>query len=144
MALTEANLKTRLADFLQTAEANLETLWTNKITTALADANNTIESILIGERGFTAAQVAAWDNIDRFVQDITFYYIFTAVRNWGGQDPELVREWRQRIKELRQVAILDTSEEEVVATGDVVGGDMDDGAFAPVDLEDSDVYFEDN
>lgn len=141
MALTAANIKTKLAAFLKMAEADLESFWDGLITEALANANNMIQQVLIGELGFTAAQVAAWDNLDLYVKDMSFYYIFTGQEGWGGQDPDLVKQWDRR-GDLRKIAMLDgSSEEEVAAGASIAGGSLNDGEVIPVSLVD-DVYFE--
>lgn len=130
MTITAASVKTELAAMLQTAEANLESHWTQRITTALARASNLIQSILIGERGYTEAQLEAWDMLDDTTLSQTLFYIFEKEKARFFEWEQIVS-WDQT-KFLREVSILDatSSPEEVTTETTVGGGALDDGVQA--------------
>lgn len=140
MAHTTATMLTQVAAVLQQAEADLATLWTTRITDALAKANRTIKDILIGEREYTAAQVAAWDSLDDYVRELTIFFTFKEAPQQSGLTWEQIMEWDCR-GELRKMAIL-TASVEVTTEAAVSGGALDDGIF-PTALDDEDEYVED-
>lgn len=134
MAHTAATVKTEIAAMLQkTGVSAMESHWDQRIATALAKATNLIESILIGERGFTSAQVAAWDMLDDVTMSQTLYFVFAFMRGdyftW-----DQIQSWDQT-KFLRSVSILDAAEAPVTTETTVSGGLLDDGVHA-VDLND--------
>jgi hypothetical protein len=134
MTHTAATVKTQLAAILQTSEASLPTTWDTRVATALARAVNEIEAILIGERGYTAAQVAAWDMLDDVTLKHTLFCIFQFDQGSQFEWPQ-IQSWDQS-KFLRDIAVLDTDEESVaVEDAPVTGGALDDGVY-PTDIED--------
>ena len=68
MAHTVTTMLAQVATVLQDAVADLDALWTTRVTDALARANRAILDIMVGERGYSAAQVAAWDSLDDYVR----------------------------------------------------------------------------
>ncbi len=137
MALTDADIKTDFAAVMQVAEANLASLWDAKITDARDQANNVIESILIGERGFTVAQVAAWDSLDDNVRSHSLFLLLQFARP-QGVPWEQIMSWDIR-KELRKVNLVDTAGDPVTNEEEPAKGDaLDDGAWVPTDTSDPD------
>jgi hypothetical protein len=138
MAHTATTIKQAVADLLQQAIGDLDTLWTNRCTDGLADATGCINGILIGERSFTAAQVAAWDELDAYTRDQALFFIFNKSPEQAGITWEQIKSWDRR-SDLRKVILVDTT---VVAEDPMAcsGGDLDDGAFIPTALDDADAY----
>lgn len=142
MAHTVSTMLTQVATVLQQAAADLDTLWTTRVTDALAHANRAILDILVGERGYTAAQVSAWDSLDDYVRQLTLFFVFSEAPGQAGLSWEQIKSWDCR-SELRKSAVLSgLVEVEVEEGGAVAGGDLEAAGAIPVDLLD-DTYVED-
>jgi hypothetical protein len=130
-----------VATVLQQASADLDTLWTTRVTDALARANRTILDILVGERGYTAAQVAAWDSLDDYVRQLTLFFVFSEAPGQAGLSWEQIKSWDCR-GDLRKNAVLSGSVE--VTTEETVGGGaLETSGAIPTDLLDVNEYVED-
>lgn len=70
--ITNDQLKQSVADILKKDVATLAAYWTSFIASANQDAANDITSILMG-KGFTQAQINAWDNRVTYNNDIALY-----------------------------------------------------------------------
>ena len=141
MAHTAATVKTHIAAILMQSESELAASWTTLIAKGLPRAVNLIESILIGERGCTIAQVAGWDALDDYTIDLATYYTFRDAPDQGGIDLDRIKLWN-REKDLRKASLL--SQEEVPVETEVLcdGGALEDGTFVPTALDDAE-YVED-
>jgi hypothetical protein len=132
---------TQVATVLQEAAADLDALWTTRVTDALARANREILNILVGERGYTAAQVAAWDSLDDCVRQLTLFFVFSEAPGQAGLSWEQIKSWDCR-NDLRKNAVL-TGSVEVTTEEAVSGGALEAAGAVPVDLLDEDEYIED-
>lgn len=143
MAHTVSTMLTQMATVLQETAADLDALWTTRVTDALARANREILNILVGERGYTAAQVAAWDSLDDCVRSLTLFFVFSEAPQQAGLTWDQIKSWDCR-NMLRTKAILAGSVEvEVDEGGQIGGGDLESAGFIPVDIKDTDEYIED-
>jgi len=140
MAHTVTTMLAQVAAVLQQASADLDSLWTTRVTDALARANRTILDILVGERGYTAAQVAAWDSLDDYVRQLTLFFVFSEAPGQAGLSWDQIKSWDCR-NDLRKNAVL-TGSVEVTTEEAVSGGDLEAAGAIPVDLLD-DTYIED-
>lgn len=149
MTQTVTTIKAELATRLQKAGATealriaaLEAHWDQRVTTGLAAANVLVNSILKG-RGYTTAQVAAWEMLDTVVMDQTHYEIFKAMQgDYFTWDQIKSWDWTKRLED---VVIVTASTGEVTPEGDegsVSGGDLDDGVH-PTVLNDTDASYGD-
>lgn len=141
MAHTVSTMLTQVATVLQEAAADLDALWTTRVTDALARANREILNILVGERGYTAAQVAAWDSLDDCVRQLTLFFVFSEAPGQAGLSWEQIKSWDCR-NDLRKNAVL-TGSVEVTTEEAVSGGALEAAGAVPVDLLDEDEYIED-
>ena len=139
MAHTDATIKTALAAVLQTTSDELEASWDERITEELPRANNYIEAIMIGERGYTVTQLADWDMMDDTVRMQTIFFIFqflspeTYRLSW-----EQIQSWDQT-KFLRSMPFLDSSEAEIETEVTVSGGTLTKDVF-PTDINSDDYW----
>jgi hypothetical protein len=107
--VTAAQIKSRLADVLQqlTGSAELKGWWESIVNDAALSAYNDIAAALAG-RGFTAAQIAAWDAGLDFQVSIGLWYALVkggATKNWGP-DAKAYLDSLDRRAELATVPIL--------------------------------------
>ena len=143
MAHTVTTMLTQVATVLQDAVADLDALWTARVTDALTRANRAILDIMVGERGYSAAQVTAWDSLDDYVRQLTLFFVFSEAPGQAGLSWEQIKSWDCR-GELRKSAVLaGTVEVEVDEGGTVGGGALESAGAIPVDLLDTDEYVED-
>lgn len=106
--VTDAEIKQYLADHLgQSTYGNLETRYDRLITRANTAAYNLILTTLNG-RGYTAAQIAAWDQGAEFNLDLACCYLLPSVK--GGDDDGVWRERFCRKDELAEIAVLVSGE----------------------------------
>lgn len=141
MAHSVTTMLAQVAAVLQQASADLDSLWTTRVTDALARANRTILDILVGERGYTAAQVAAWDSLDDYVRALTLFFTFSESPNQAGLTWEQIKSWDCR-GDLRKNAVL-TGSVEVTTEEQVSGGALETAGAIPVDVLDDAEYVED-
>lgn len=80
MFLSEAKIKQAVADKLSTDVANLASHWDGIIKAAHVSAYNQIVSRLLA-RGFTLAQVTAWDDGPEYEKDLS---VFRALNDGGS------------------------------------------------------------
>lgn len=76
MAVTSGQLKTAVAAALKVAEASLPSYWDTLVGEALLVAQNNVYSALLG-RGYTQAQVEAWDMLDATWKDLGVFWALT-------------------------------------------------------------------
>lgn len=122
--VTDAEIKQYFADHIgQAAYGNLETRYDRLITRANTAAYNLILTTLLG-RGYTAAQIAGWDQGDEFNLDLACCYLMPSAKR--GDDDDTWRERFCRKAELEDVAILVSGEVVLPSTsqGSITYGDM--------------------
>jgi hypothetical protein len=129
MAFTStAILATRLANHLKLAggSADLADFWTNIISDSLNSAYLDIVSALMA-RGYTKAQVDAWDRGSEFETDIGLYWCLVKGAGLHGYDSTYIKLLDRR-KELETVLLLDGSSllETSTETGTPGYGNLDD------------------
>jgi hypothetical protein len=106
--VTDADIKQYFADHTaQSAYGNLEPRYDRLITRANTAAYNLILTTL-GSRGYTAAQIAAWDQGAEFNLDLACCYLLPSVK--GGDDDGIWRERFCRKDELAEIAVLVSGE----------------------------------
>ena len=133
---TVTTIKTRVAAAMGIAADSLAAFWTTLIDDALTRAVNEIESILIGERGFTLTIVDTCDKLDDYTLSLALFFTFVGAGDLARFDMERIRQWDVR-GALRRERLLNTSEEPLEAdTESISGGDLADGAMFPTDLSD--------
>jgi hypothetical protein len=100
MFLDDAALKSRLADVQQmfTGSAELQAWWTSIISDSNRAAYNDINTALLA-RGYTAAQIAAWDQGIDFQVDIGLWRALVkggATKDWGPESKAYIDELDRR------------------------------------------------
>src|SRR5262249_43171562 len=76
VALADSDVKALVAAALKTTVDQLEPFWDAAITRGNVAAYNLIRAALV-TRGFTPAQIDAWDSIDDYRADLALWSIFT-------------------------------------------------------------------
>lgn len=103
--LTDGQLETALAAALKVASvSDLDDYWDTIVPQANAAAYQEILGRLL-RRGFTKAQVDAWDRGSEFQRDIGLYYALIKGGVYAGYDPRTVQALDRR-KELDSVLVF--------------------------------------
>lgn len=135
--ITEAELLQEVADILKVPLARLDPYWARIISGnggnggANQDAANDINSILQG-KGFTVAQIDAWDNRVTFNRDITLHLAFKKAGGLAQYDQNAIDSWDRR-KQLMDAATIMIGGL-VVAPGSDDGGGMSAGCITERDI----------
>lgn len=122
--VSDADIKQYFADHMGLKDqTELETRYGRLITRANTAAYNLILTALFG-RGYTAAQIAAWDQGAEFNLDLACCYLLPSVKS--GDDDGVWRERFCRKDELADINVLVGGEivAPSAASGSVTYGDM--------------------
>lgn len=105
--ITDAVLKTFVAGVLKKPEDDLNntTYWNGTITIANQSATDEIKGRLAA-RGFTTAQIAAWDRVEEFNKWIGAYNALVAGGALESYDDRYVERFKRWLDELDTVAVL--------------------------------------
>lgn len=105
--ITDAVLKTFVAGVLKKPEDDLNntTYWNGTITIANQSATDEIKGRLAA-RGFTTAQIAAWDRVEEFNKWIGAYNALVAGGALESYDDRFVERFKRWLDELDTVAVL--------------------------------------
>lgn len=135
--ITDAQLKDRLASLLSKNGAALNA---DKWDVIVSDSNRSAYWDIVSRlmnRGYTKAQVDAWDRLAEYTIDIGLYWC--AIKGGGleGYDDKFISKLDRR-KELDEVFVTEAGVEAAIDEGDIgVGGQVtDEDLFGqPIDVE---------
>lgn len=103
-ALLDTDVLADLADVLKQAAADLPDHWGRIVPRAHASAVQEIYGRLLN-RGFTAAQVDAWDRVEEFERDLSLYWCLVRGGAYGQIDEAALKALDRR-KELDAVLLF--------------------------------------
>lgn len=104
MYLTDAQIQTSLLPLLKLNDATtLAAYWTTIISDCHQQAYNEVQGRLL-ERGYTAAQIAAWDRGAELEKDLSLYWCLTKGAGLNGTDDKWIKVLDRR-KELETISV---------------------------------------
>jgi hypothetical protein len=114
-----------LADTLQVADpAALEPRWVRLVEDAIPDAYRDILAVLVG-RGYTPAQLDAWDSRQAVSRDQTRYVALTRGGGLGEYGDRVIEKFN-RLKWLQTATLLDDAGNPIIPGGGGIDEDQDD------------------
>jgi hypothetical protein len=109
--VTDSQLKTRIAAQLKQDSSSLPTYWDTIITDARNSAYREIQAALL-QRGYTAAQIAAWDRGAEFEIDIGLFWALVKGAGMKGEDIKFI----QLLDRRKELAVVDVTNSDVLQT----------------------------
>ncbi len=95
MFLTDDQCLQSVADMLKTAKASLPAYWSSVVSEAHAGAYNEIVGRLL-RRGFTLAQITAWDRGAEFERQLTLFWALTNGGGLNSYDDKFIKTFDRR------------------------------------------------
>lgn len=139
MYTTDAQIKQDVADALKVASvSDLPAYWDNLVARCHVAAYQEIVGALLA-RGFTQAQIDAWDRGTEFERHLALYFCFTWPQGAGQFDLNAVKLWDRR-EELKAVQIYygGAAVDPSASPGTIGAGRIrtDVGVFNPIGIDD--------